>query len=97
MNYKIREVNPILMSQYNAVLQLATTDTTNVVKEKINQFESVSNIQEAKSLFRKLFPNQEGKQSFFIDGVEINVLDKEDLFKISADTTDDYILYVYNN
>jgi len=96
MNYKIKEINPILLSQYNAILQLSVNESTNSVKEKFQQFENVENIFEANALFKKLFSEQEGKQIFFIDGVEINICRNEDLFRISADTSDEFILYEFN-
>lgn len=92
-----KKINPILMAQYNAILQLSTTESTNNIKEKILQFEEINNIKEAKLLFKELFPDQEGKQTFFIDGVEINVCIENELFRISTDTTDEFFLYEYNS
>ena len=91
-----KKLNPILMAQYNAVLQLSTVESTDNVMKNFKQFDNVSNIAEAKSLFEELFPNQDGKQAFFIDGVEINIFIKEGLFRISADTPEEYFLYEYN-
>ncbi|MCQ2744146.1 MAG: hypothetical protein MJ230_05050, partial [bacterium] len=64
MQTKLQEINPILMSQYNAMLQIGTEDSTEKVKSDIMQFFSIGTIAEAKALFKKLFPNCDGKSHF---------------------------------
>ncbi len=90
MQTKLQEINPILMSQYNAMLQIGTEDSTEKVKSDIMQFFSIGTIAEAKALFKKLFPNCDGKSHFRIQGVEISICEKENMFRLCADFGKEY-------
>lgn len=90
MTMKTQEINPVLMSQYNAMLQLTEEDSTEKIKSDIMQFFSAGTIAEAKKLFKKIFPNCEGKSHFRIQGVEVSVCEKEKMFRLCADFGKEY-------
>lgn len=96
MNFKEQTLNPILMSQYSAMLSMVELNSMDDIKNTFLKFNKASNIVEAKTILKENFPESEGKTSFMIQGVKITICDKKALFRICADFLDEFICYEFN-
>lgn len=92
---KQKELNPILMSQYNAMRELTEFENNDNLKSLFSRFSEVYYIADAKRLLKELFPESEGKSAFSINGVEIKIVSKDDIFCISADFDNEHIAYLF--
>lgn len=93
---KTKELNPILMAQYNAMRELTEFENNDDLKSSFSRFRKVNCIADAKKLLKELFPENEGKSAFSINGVEIFVCIKQGLFRICADFSDEFVCYEFN-
>lgn len=96
MSYKTKDINPILMSQYNAMLKLTEFEDKSEIKDKLAKFIDATCINDAKKVLKEIFPQSEGKSAFIIDGVEFFVCIKDNLFRICADFGDEFICHEFN-
>jgi len=81
--------------QYNAMLD---TEKQNLekyeqFKERIKEFETVSTLDEAKSLAEKILPVAKEISSFRVGSAKCTVINREDSFRICVDTVEEFISY----
>ena len=57
---KIKELNPLLMTQYNAMRELTEFENNDDLKSSFLRFREVNCIADAKKLLKELFPESDG-------------------------------------
>lgn len=97
MTYQVKDLNTVLISQYNAMLKMTSFEDISGIKSLYSRFIDATCIEDAKRILKENFPESEGKSSFSINGVEFFVCIKKDLFRICADFGNEFICHEFNN
>ena len=91
-----KKLNPILMAQYNAMRELTEFEDNDNLKDLFSKFSNATCIKDAKEILKENFPQSQGKSAFSVNGAEIFVCIKQDLFRICADFSDEFVCYEFN-
>ena len=65
----------------------------NEFKKRIEEFEKVSTLDEAKTLAKSIMPVSQEVNRFNIGGAKCIVINKPDMFRITINTPDEFISY----
>lgn len=89
-----KSLNPLLM-QYQAVTDFEAnkSDRIKEFKSRIEKFSGVASLKEAKDLALKIMPTSNEINRFYIDNAKCVIVNKDDMFRISLDTPDEFISY----
>ena len=82
-------------NQYELMHKVEKNNETKYIefKERIQQFEEVSNIEDAKSLAKKIIPVANKITKFRVGDAKCTVINSDDIFRISVDRKDEFISY----
>lgn len=62
-------------------------------KKRIEGFEKVGSIEEAKELAAKILPTKNPITTFYVGNAKCNVINTEDVFRICLDTNQEFLCY----
>ena len=85
-----------LLSQYYSVQQFVLNqDNIESVFSQLEIFKSLNNLEEAKKVLYEILPEAKDKNHFYISGVEFDIVIKEDLLRIVADSNKRFESYEF--
>ena len=89
-----KSLNPLLM-QYQAIsgFESQKNNKINEFIERIGKFKKVKTLKEAKELASKIIPTANEINRFYIENAKCIIVNKEDMFRISFDTAEEFISY----
>ena len=82
------------ITEYNfSSIENEEADKEKEFREKLNKFQMVSTLGEAKDLLQKIMPAAEGRTAFYVGGGKCTIFNSEKQLRISFDTTKEFISY----
>lgn len=90
-------LNPSI-EQYNAILRMEVqkAEKVNSFKERIAPFKTVATLREAKDLAAKILPTANEVNMFYVGDAKCIVINKEEMLRISIDTTNEFFCYDFS-
>ena len=91
---KSKNLNPLLV-QYSSSsnYEANKADRVKEFKERIQKFENVKSLAEAKELAQEIIPTVNEINRFYIDSAKCVIVNNDNMFRISFDTTEEFISY----
>ena len=71
-------------------------EKVNNFKERLKSFEEVKSLEEAKALAAKIMPVSGEFNKFSIGDAKCTIINKKDLFRISVDSEQEFIVYDFS-
>ena len=89
-----KSLNPLLM-QYQAIsgFEAEKSNKINEFMHRIAKFKDVTSLEDAKELATKILPTANEVNRFYIENAKCVVINKDDMFRISLDTAEEFIAY----
>ena len=83
---------------YALALQLDYQDTQKAkeLKERVRPFAEVQTLKEAQELAQRVIPTKWPYMSFYVGNAKCSVINKPDAFRISIETSDEFICYDFS-
>ena len=66
------------------------------LKERIKKFSELTTLEDAKELAKTEFRAEKELQEFFVAGVSCVIVNRENMFRISYDSANEYICYDFS-
>ena len=83
------------IANYNAIIQIEKQkkDKLDSFKKRIEPFQMVSTLEEAKELADKILPTSNEINRFYVGDAKCTIVNRVDLLRISIDSPEEYICY----
>ena len=82
---------------YEIALQMEAKENAKIerFKERIKPFEAINTISEAKELAVEILRAGEGKSGFYVGNAKCIVINTDEIFRISLDSSNEFVCYTF--